>query len=103
MSNREKVTGKTPSGLNTFLKSKEKKSKTVLGFKKEYSVYVKYFDGYSIPKDKLFLAIPLADVEKAIEDITKEFEGDKFNVYNYERGFEELIQRLGIQKKERRK
>jgi len=90
-----------------------KKPKIILGFNKEdaieygrterTSLLATFRRVYKIPQSKTVPAIPLADVEKAIEDITKEFEGDKFNVYNYERGFEELIQRLGIQKKERRK
>ena len=75
MSRRKKVTSKTPSGLNTFLKRKQKKPKIVMGFKQEdafiYKSYNHEWVRIEFPIKRTFPAIAVADVEKVIYNLEK--------------------------------
>ena len=75
MSKREKITSKTPSGLNTFL---SKKPKTVLGFiEEETQLHERgtVSPTHIVKWNKTFPAIPLADVEKILNCAVKKHLG----------------------------
>lgn len=68
----------------------------VLGFKEKDALqdnHDLFFDEASlvIPKSKLVPVVSLEWLEKTMEELEKQFDNDKYNQYNSERGFYYLL------------